>query len=210
MRLVFISIFIPSTLSLGAIKPNQITVTEKVVCGLNPHLDKTTCSKYGRIINKYSKLYGIDWKIPVAIFQQESSFIMNATSHTKDYGIGQINIINIKHKNLDKKRLVTDYEYAIHESFKIMKELKEKYDSPHSDWRAWYTRYHSFTPERRKIYGKYLHKRLQLIKKVENEQREAYQEINYAGSSKSPRIIAGREVPAANCRYNGTFQRLCK
>lgn len=66
-----------------------------------------------------------------------------------DFGIGQINIMNIKNKGFDIDRLLTDAEYAIDLTFQHLAKLKRfKKDEP----TTWWARYHSATPKFKTAY----------------------------------------------------------
>jgi hypothetical protein len=47
---------------------------------------------------------------------------------TKDYGIAQINIRNIKHYKMNKNRLLTDLQYSIDNGVLIMAYFKNRYE----------------------------------------------------------------------------------
>ena len=138
---------------------------------LAPHLDRKAAMRYGIIIEQYSLEYDIDWRIPVAIFQQESSFILDAVNYkSADFGIGQLSWKwHIKPKQINLSRLLHEPDYAIHQTFKILAKLKGKYDTGSKSWRKWYTRYHSFTVKRRIDYYKKL---LVWFRKIDGREAE--------------------------------------
>ncbi|MCK5573711.1 MAG: transglycosylase SLT domain-containing protein [Bacteroidetes bacterium] len=51
---------------------------------------RTTIRSYGPVIKAYSKRYGFDWRLILAVIRQESRFSPNAVSHKGAYGLMQI------------------------------------------------------------------------------------------------------------------------
>lgn len=144
-----------------------------VMTTLTPSLSKQDADMYSRSIVKYSKQYGVDWRVSVAIFKQESNFnhkSINWKSH--DYGIGQMNAKTIQNRDIDLGALMTDHDYAIEQTFQMLKELQDKYGKIDSknDLR-WFTRYHSFTPSIRKNYRKLLDKHLTAIEAIQSVEK---------------------------------------
>lgn len=71
----------------------------------------------------------INPKLVRAFFKVESNNRFHAINkRSKDYGIGQINITNIKKLGLDKNRLLTDKLYSIKASVSIMAFFKNLYE----------------------------------------------------------------------------------
>ena len=136
--------------------------------------------------------------------QVESTFKTGSTSHTRDYGLGQINYKTAKHFGIDTKRLLTDYEYAIEQTIRILSKLKGQFDSPHTNWRAWYTRYHSYTPEFRKVYSNRLDLKFAAIKRITNEQKIS-QKIDQANPKKDSRVICRRQIAYRDNEYSSGF-----
>lgn len=120
--------------------------TAKLIMDIT-HSEEKAC-KYGPIIAKVAKLNKIDPKLLIAIFYIESSINTNTVSNTFDYGIGQINKIKIDEYGFDKDRLLSDLEYSISSSVKILKDINKRYKHEPN----WYTRYHSNTPSKRSLY----------------------------------------------------------
>lgn len=58
------------------------------------NLEETAISNiiddYGSYIHKYSKRYGFDWRLILAVIKQESNFSMHAESHKGAFGLMQI------------------------------------------------------------------------------------------------------------------------
>jgi soluble lytic murein transglycosylase-like protein len=82
------------------------------------------------IIISKSRKHNIDYKMVLAIFQVESNLDIKAyNKRTKDYGIAQINIRNIKKLNLNAKKLITDPEYSVEEGIKLLNFFKDKYET---------------------------------------------------------------------------------
>lgn len=114
--------------------------------------DHNKLNKLSNSILNNSIRTGIDWKLAIAIFYQESSLKLDPTNclkHNKcnDLGIGQVRYsVWGKEFNLDRKRMLSDAEYAISKSFDVMHYYKEQYSNKELNW---YTRYHSKTKEHR-------------------------------------------------------------
>ncbi len=140
---------------------------------LSPHLEYATAKKYAIIIDKYSRKYDINWRIPVVIFRQESNFRINEVNYkTDDFGIGQLNYYwHIKKKEIDLKRLFNEPDYAIHETYKILYNLKSKYRTGAKGWYQWYTRYNSFRPRYRKRYYRQLRPWILQVERYINEEK---------------------------------------
>ena len=74
--------------------------------------------------------YDINWKLVIALIEQESEFEANAVSSTEDYGLMQINKSN--HEWLSQTLCVTDFLDAkqnIRAGVFVLRKLFEKYDS---------------------------------------------------------------------------------
>lgn len=135
----------------GELKPEN---TNNIICNdilkLSPSLNLEHCNTIGEIINKYSNEYSIDYKIVLAIFKVESNFNEKAVNYAScDFGIGQINSLNMIHYKIDLGKHMTNLDYAIHNTYVILKETKVKYFKREKDW---FTRYHSYTEKYRRIY----------------------------------------------------------
>lgn len=167
--LTLLSAFLVVNTAYGA-EFNQVC---KVMTSLTPSISRSQARAYSRSIVKYSKQYGVDWRVSIAIFKQESNFnhkSINWKSH--DYGIGQMNYKTIQARNIELGMLLSDHDYAIEQTFQMLKELQDKYGKIDSkgDLR-WFTRYHSFTPSVRKVYRKYLDKHLTAIEVIERVEK---------------------------------------
>lgn len=104
-------------------------------------------------IHKYSKIYEIDYKIILAIFKVESNFNYKAINYASaDFGIGQINLTNIKYYKIDLGLLLTNIDYAIKQTFIMLGVTKKSYKKKDGDKLPWFARYHSYTKKRRIIY----------------------------------------------------------
>ncbi len=124
-----------------------------VIREISPHVGQKTALNYAIIIDKYSKKYEVSWQVVVAIIRQESDFIHGEINKDyRDFGISQFNWKTIRSREVDLGLLLTDEDYAIHETFKLLAELKKKYYTRAKGHWQWFTRFHSYTPLRRKIY----------------------------------------------------------
>jgi len=165
--ILLLSLLLP--LSVGASQTDIATA----IRALNPSLPQPEITSYSGIINEYSQEYGVEWEIAVAIFKQESNFDLKAVNYlSRDFGIGQMHYKTIQARKLDLGLLLTDDNYAIGETFKLLSELKAKYDKiDKRKGRKWYTRYHSFTHSYRGEYAERLEKHLKVIKRLFDDGR---------------------------------------
>lgn len=173
----------------------QAHAKQDMVCvavrGLNPDLDQGTVDRYVRSIKDHSKRYEVDWKIAVAIFKQESNFNVKAVNwKTRDFGIGQLHYKTIENMQVDLGQLLSDHDYAIEQTFKILRELRVKYDKiDNRNGQRWYTRYHSFNTTHRNDYKLALGKHLKNIEDLSNgSRRRTSREISaYKGGEAATR-----------------------
>ena len=186
MRLVLILL-----LFQGVVCANPSTIAS-IIVKFNPYLDTKIADKYGIIIDKYSREYGVSWKIVIAIFRQESNFDHKAINwKSRDFGMGQLNFMTIRRRKVDLGALLTDSDYAIKQTFLILKELKERYNTGARGWYRWFTRYNSFTPHFRRKYNKNLERHLTKIEGFLDEQREEDRKRTGSDSGAERRDISG-------------------
>lgn len=135
---------------------------------LTPSLSAERVGEYSRLIRAASLRYDIEWPVLVVILKQESNFDPKAVNFlTRDFGMGQVHYKTLQDRKIDLGSLLTDTEYAINETAKILYDLKLKYsESDKKRGRKWYTRYNSYTPEKRDAYRAKLDKHLKAINKV--------------------------------------------
>lgn len=140
---------------------------------LNPSLDHNLASTYAESIRRYSVEYGVEWQVAVVIFKQESNFDYKAVNwKTRDFGLGQLHYKTIEANQVDLGQLLSDPDYAVGQTFKILGELKRKYGKiDHRNGRRWYTRYHSFTPSHRTKYRELLAKHMQTVEDLSYARR---------------------------------------
>lgn len=88
--------------------------------------------KLTNTISKASEAHEVDRSLLSCILKTESNYDLGAVSSTQDFGIGQINSISIAQHKLDKHKLLTDLEYSIDASAKLLKglqtRLKDEYE----------------------------------------------------------------------------------
>jgi hypothetical protein len=75
---------------------------------------------------------------------------------SRDFGIGQINALNMQYYKFDLGKQMTDLNYAVNNTFIMLCYLKEKYYTKNTNYLQWFTRYHSFNIKYRKSYYKKL------------------------------------------------------
>lgn len=158
---IYVFLLTPAKLAITpAIEPDKAAVVQqqiyKVITNLQPALTDQKAAKLADAISRYSEEFGIDWKLSVAIMFKESSLRMDPqnckVNFTKcnDMGIGQVRYsVWGKVLNIDKKRMVTDVDYAVRKTFKVLHDYKSRYGKKELNW---FTRYHSATPELRYAY----------------------------------------------------------
>jgi soluble lytic murein transglycosylase-like protein len=102
-------------------------------------------------IKTYSRKYNISPSIYAAILMQESSYRLNAKACQKscDWGIAQINDINVKYYKLDKNRLLNDLDYSLEKGAMVLSWFSKTYSKKE---KLWYLRYNCGT--RKKIISK--------------------------------------------------------
>jgi soluble lytic murein transglycosylase-like protein len=84
--------------------------------------------------------HGIEPELLYAIYAHESKLKLDAVNKkTQDYGLAQINIRNIKARNWDKKRILTDAKYSAERGAIILSEFKKRYAKREPD--TWVCRY---------------------------------------------------------------------
>lgn len=142
--------------SLGFVSTEEVDVQEiaSVIQGISPHVTEKSARKYAKIIDKYADEYDVDWKVAVAIIKQESDFVPGEINDNyQDFGIGQLNYRNIKKRHIDLVKLLSDQDYAIRQTFMILADIKKAgYNKKAHSYGQYFTKYHSYTLERRKIY----------------------------------------------------------
>ncbi len=102
---------------------------------LNPKLNLAKVIKYSRLIDKYSSHYKINPQIVLTIIKTESNFDEGAVSHTKDYGLMQINAKVHKQVLLDPEK-----------NIKFGIRFLQKLNTGHP---CWFSRFHSNKAELR-------------------------------------------------------------
>lgn len=150
---------IAMTPSQAKVTQSKASITDKtgkiayVINYVSPHVELKTAYQYAIIIEKYSLKYDIDWKVIVAIIRQESNFVHGEIDDSyRDFGISQFNYRTIKSKQLDLGLLLTDIDYALHETVKHLSFLKKKFYTGSKGYWAWYTRWNSYKASTRKRY----------------------------------------------------------
>lgn len=130
----------------------SIKISNKIVKN-NPEISKNRSLKIAKLIIEMSKKYDIPSNIYTAILMQESAYKINAknckNNKCYDYGISQINIMNVKHYKLSIKRLTSDLRYSIEAGAMILSYFKKHYGHKEKDW---WTRYNAGNPIKRQEY----------------------------------------------------------
>ena len=154
MVLVLLIVFIAFNTDVFAARKNcrKNPIYCKIV-KIKPSINKKYAMKLSNVIYKYSKKYRIKSYLIVAIFAQESMFNMRATNCCTgldnngnkktvcvDFGIGQINYINMQKLDIDETQLFEDMDYSVHTSVKILYDFKRRYAKREKHW---WTRYNS-------------------------------------------------------------------
>jgi hypothetical protein len=124
----------------------------KAAIKLQPKLPSATAFNLATHLAHYSKQYGTDPYLSLAIGMQESGLkVINRVEKGKitDYGMFQFHYATVKWMQLDANRLQTDLQYAVHKHVKLLKLKQEQCKSwgPHS-WIC----YHSATTKHAQKY----------------------------------------------------------
>jgi hypothetical protein len=143
---------------------------QKTVEHLQPALTKEKSRKLAKALERETDKHDIDWRLVIAIMFQESSLrvdpqncLANPKRCTGDYGIGQVRYsVWSKQFNIDKKRMMTDLDYSVKVSVKVLADYKVRYGKKELNW---YTRYHSGTPQYRAVYMAKINKAYHKINK---------------------------------------------
>jgi hypothetical protein len=182
VRLLILGNLLISSNLLACDKPS-----EPIYCAIktiSPETDSAFALKLSNLIYKYSKKYGTNPYISVAIIAQESMFqninrkqdiliiseeceeeacvesVKTVKGYT-DIGIYQFHLGTIKAYGMDALRLKNDLEYATDRHMFLLKEkLRECADLGD----AAYTCYHSRSPRQREAYLKLVTRYLERIK----------------------------------------------
>ena len=111
-------------------------------------LKEENLTRIATSIYEASEAHSVEPKFIIAILMAESTFNQNAVSSTGDISIAQINykVWGPESKRLgfplNKQKLKTDSDYAIHAMARILSHLQTKYQSKDS---IWFALYHSKT-----------------------------------------------------------------
>lgn len=144
----------------------------KVIKELQPKLSDKDAEAIATIVSRNSAKTGIEWRLVVAILFQESSLKIDPQNckvnftRCNDMGIGQVRYsVWGKELKIDKKRMVTDLEYAIGKVYKVLGHYREKYGQKELNW---FTRYHHGDPSFRFEYMKRLNRAYAKINAVKD------------------------------------------
>jgi hypothetical protein len=161
-KILILFLIINLSLIFNTIAETNIN-TYSTILRLNPRVNKTFAKKVSREINKYSKRYGLDPYLMVAIITQESRFNMGAKNCTVglngrqeedricyDFGLIQLNYTNIKNMEIDLDRLMIDSNYAVEIMAKMIHDNKRRYGKKES--RTYWTRYNASNKFQRFLY----------------------------------------------------------
>ncbi len=126
---------------------------------LNPKVNTEFALRLSGLISKYSRMFGTDPMLSVAIAMQETAFV-NKNRSTKgrvtDVGVFQLHVDTIAYLGIDIERLKVDVDYQTYWHTKILKSkirtctaqrVKLEVEQG-SEWAC----YHSFTPTKRQVY----------------------------------------------------------
>lgn len=151
---------------------------------LKPSMNQTVARELSNYIAKYSKQFGTDPKISIAIAMQESSLINrdregsvllkdgSIVQGVTDVGMFQLHIHTIENMrksgwDIDFNRLRTDIEYQTYchirllkAKIKVCQNKKELGVPPGEEWSC----YHSYTPKLRQVYVQFVSAHLAKLK----------------------------------------------
>lgn len=189
--LTLVMAVVPTYLSLKAqqVSQAQLDLTkfhsiQGTLKHLQPALSQEKSKKLAKAIEREAEQHKIDWRLITAILFQESSLrvdpqncLKNQSRCTGDYGIGQVRYkVWSKQFDIDKVRMMSDADYSITMSVKVLADYKSRYGKKELNW---FTRYHSATPEHRFNY----------MVKI----NQAYHKINKHLLSVEARLVASNE-----------------
>lgn len=148
----------------------QTQVAEQIR-DFRPDLAEVRVARIASAIEAASRYHGQDPMLLAAIVRVESSFGSGAKAcwpapwkglhaRTCDYGIAQINELWVRHWNLDPVRLQNDDLYNLMVAARILADLQKRFERREPG--RWFTRYHSGTPSRRKVYAARLMRSLEM------------------------------------------------
>lgn len=149
--LICLLFFLPVKLASDRIQPIRYNkpVYAQIVKN-NPNINKLYAKELSVMIAKVATSYKIDPIRLAAILAQESMYKVGAINKkSKDYGIAQIHHATAVAYGFDINKLKTNPHYCIEAAAIILKDIKQKYGKREKDY---WTRYHSYTPEKRKEY----------------------------------------------------------
>lgn len=140
-------------------------IIDKSIRHYSPHINKRLSKRIAKAVLASSMRWGVDWRVLLAILQQESSFRVDPQGciHKKcsDYGIGQINFKTWGDiLGLSKKKLLTDVSYNINAVGQILSMVKKG----HEKNSKWYLRYHSLNHNRQLVYNSFVAPKVKRIK----------------------------------------------
>lgn len=151
---------IPLLVMLATYNPLVNANTTEKLLKLRPSLDTKYAERLSFYINLYAEKYDLPKDLHIAILFQESTFRLNATNGN-DFGIGQINRRTAKYFCPDIPRLMTDLNYSVHCSAKVLHDFKKRYSKKE---KYWWTRYNSSNKIYRERYRKLVERRLNVIR----------------------------------------------
>lgn len=113
-----------------------------------PRIDRKYAMRLSNAIYISTRRYGIPSRIYTAILRQESAYKVDAvnckegfekgtkriTTVCADYGIAQVNYINIRAYGFDKERLLTDLEYSVDAGAMVLAWFYREFQAQEYDW----------------------------------------------------------------------------
>ena len=126
----------------------------KRIRNLRPNMSKTYTKKLASAIKQWSYVTGIEPKLMIAVFMQESRFKLNAKSCHRvgcDYGLSQIWEVTARSYGFDTDLLQTDLHYSVGAGFIVMYDIKKRWQKKEA---YWWTRYNASNKKKRLKYRK--------------------------------------------------------
>lgn len=134
------------------------------ILDISPGINKQLAFQISNKISKYSRKYGLDAKLFVAIIRQESNFKLDAKGCVEglnvdfeeirvcnDFGMIQLNYRTAKLYGFDIQRTMIDLDYSIFVGMKILYDFKVRYAKKEE---FWWTRYNAKDEIKRELYRK--------------------------------------------------------
>lgn len=129
---------------------------EAHIHALKPSLGRAQTHRLAHVVDVVARRHGVPPEVLVALMKHESDFDVHAThvnaNGTTDWGLLQVNDVQVRRYGLNTCRLLNDPWYALDWGARILGDLKRKFEP--DEPLTWFTRYNSSRPKNREKYGR--------------------------------------------------------